>query len=321
MLKRSYLIFIVAVLFIVSCKKDLLHWQKVQQLNSNTSATINHLRFLNDSVCIAAGGVAWAKSVILRSSDGGFSWSSTSDSLAPKELFGMGVSSNNTIYLCGLDGDVLHSNNQGQTWQFGRIGDWLEYYCGNFISPDTGIFISGIQQRQSSITRVDSNFNTIDKKTYLFGLNNFYNSGPIKCYAIGYGTVLFSGDQGNTWNYQDVEGDNFQTMDIHGEEIWMCGYNGSVYHTLDGGNNWNRVRNGNDLTIPHYPLLDIAFKDSQNGWAVCDNGKIIHTDDAGAHWEEYEQFTTGALRTLAICPNGDLLTAGDNGNIFRLVIY
>ncbi len=141
---------------------------------------------------------------------------------------------------------------------------------------------------------------------------------PSAGYVIGYGTVMKTTDRGNTWNFQNVQGDNFEAMDIHGEEIWMCGYNGSIYHTADGGNNWTRLRNGNDVTLPRYYLMDIVFKDGQNGWAVCDNGKMIHTDDGGQHWEEYDQFTTSSLRSIALCPNGDLIAAGDNGNIFRV---
>lgn len=72
------------------------------------------------------------------------------------------------------------------------------------------------------------------------------------------------------------------------------------------------------LALPRYNLLGIAFKDGQNGWAVCDDGKLIRTDDAGNHWEEYDRFTTSALRSIAICPNGDLLVAGDNGGIYRI---
>ena len=117
---------------------------------------------------------------------------------------------------------------------------------------------------------------------------------------------------------QDVANDNFMSMDIHGNEIWMCGYAGSVYHTTDGGVHWQRQRNGNDLTLPRYDLLDIKFKDEQNGWAVCDDGKMLHSDDGGNHWEEYDRFTTSALRSIAICPNNDLLVAGDNGSIFRI---
>ncbi len=249
---------------------------------------------------------------------GGYTWSATSNTDAPKEMFGMGVSPNGNIYLCGVDGDVLHSKDNGTTWQFNRIYDWLHYDGGTFPTPDTGIFVSTVLQRQCTITRIDSSFNILDEKTFLFGLNNIYMTSQSTGYVIGYGTVMKTTDRGNTWNFQDVNGDNFNAMDIHGDEIWMCGYTGSIFHTTDGGNSWQRLRNGNDITLPRYYLMDIVFKDELNGWAVCDNGKMIHTDDGGNHWEEYNQFTTASLRSIALCPNGDLLAAGDNGAIYRI---
>ncbi len=319
MLKYTQCIFIVIVVLCTgSCKKDLLHWQKVQQLTSNTTMRLNHIQFLGDNTCIIAGGTEFDQSAIVRSVDGGYTWNCYSDTNAKKEMFGMGLSPNGTIYLSGVDGDVLHSKDSGKTWQFNRINNWNMYFGGYFPTPDTGIFVSSVLQRQCTIARVDSNFNFIDQQTFLFGLNNIYMTTARTGYIIGYGTVMKTTNTGTTWNFQNVDNDNFTGMDIHGDEIWMCGFNGGIYHTTDGGNNWQRLRNGNDVTLPRYYLWDIVFKDEQNGWAVCDNGKVIRTDDGGQHWEEYDQFTTNALRSIAVCANGDLLVAGDNGSIFRI---
>ena len=318
-MRRSRLLFFVLMTTLfANCKKDLLYWQKVVQLNSNTTLRLNNIKFIGNDICIAAGGNTFYQSEILRSTDGGYTWTSFSDSTVPKEMYGMGLSDNGDIYLSGIDGDVLHSSDYGQTWQFNRINNWYVYVGGMFASPDTGIFVSTVLQRQCTITRVDSAFNILDQQTFNFGLNNIYMVGPSMGYIIGYGTVMVTTNTGKTWNYQNVDGDNFTAMDIHGNEIWMCGYMGSIYHTTDGGNSWQRQRNGNDVTLPRYYLMSILFTDEQNGWAVCDNGKMIHSDDGGQHWEEYKQFTTSSLRSIALCPNGDLLVVGDNGNIFRI---
>jgi photosystem II stability/assembly factor-like uncharacterized protein len=314
----TYFLTAMFILFAFSCKKDLLYWQKVQQLNSNTTTTLNHISFINNNICIAAGGVSYTQSEIVRSVDGGYTWSAISDSDAPKEMFGMNTSPDGSIYLCGVDGDVLHSKDSGKTWQFKRVENWLVNFACSFPSPNIGILVNSVLQRGSTITRVDSNYNIIDQQTFTFGLNNIYMVTPSAGYVIGYGTVMNTTDSGKIWNFQNVEGDNFEAMDIHGEEIWMCGYMGSIYHTSDGGKTWQRLRNGNDITLPRYYLMDILFTDEQNGWAVCDNGKVIHSDDGGQHWEEYNQFTTSSLRSIALCPNGDLLVAGDNGGIYRI---
>lgn len=307
-----------AITFFASCKKDLLHLHKVQLLKSNTSCQLNHIRFASSNVCIAAGGTSFYQSAIVRSEDGGYTWTASSSADAPKEMYGMGISPNDNIYLSGVDGDILHSKDSGKTWQFNRINNWNQYVGGIFASPDTGIFVSSILQRQCTITRIDSSFNIIDQQTFLFGLNNIYMVSPTTGYIIGYGTVMKTTNTGKTWNFLNVNGDNFRAMDIHGDEIWMCGYMGSVCHSTDGGNTWQTLRDGNNFTLPRYYMMDILFTDEQNGWAVCDDGRLIYTDDGGNHWAEYDRFTTNSLRSITLCPNGDLLTCGDNGVIYRI---
>lgn len=306
-------------LLLPSCKKDLLHWQKVVQVNSNTTSNLDNIRFINDSVCIIAGGIKYERSEVLRSQDGGYTWTSNVNPAAPKEMLGMGISTNGNIYLCGIDGIVLHSSDSGKNWAFARIDNWLANVGGNFPTPDTGIFVNTILQRQCTITRVDSNFKIIDEQTYLFGVNNIYMVNADEGYVVGYGTVMKTNDRGNTWNFQDVKGDNFTAMNIHGSEIWMCGANGGVYHTFDGGNKWETLRNGNNLALPRYMLRCILFKDAQHGWACGDNGVILYSNDGGSHWMEYDRFTTNTLRSMTFCPNGDLLVTGDNGTLYRIL--
>ena len=314
-----YCFFLFIVLFFSACKKDLLHWQKIQQINSNTTSRLSRIRFINDSLCIIAGGVKFAQSEVLRSVDGGYTWTNYSSSAAPKGMYGLSVAPDGTIYLCGIDGDILSSKDSGKTWQFNRIWNWLSYVGVSFPTNDTGVFVDNIAQDTGHIIQTDANFNIIDQYEFFFGLNDLYMVSPSTGYVIGYGAVMKTTDFRRSWFFQDVKGDNFTAMDIHGDEMWLCGYNGCIFHTSNGGNHWDRLRNGNDITLPHYHLYSIIFKDSQHGWAAGEGGKLIYTDDAGHHWEEYDHFTNSTIRNIAICPNGDLLVAGDNGALFRIV--
>jgi len=312
-------IVILIVAGIGACKKDVLHWSRVQKLDPGTTERLNHVTFITPDICIAAGGIHFERSDISRSVDGGYTWSMTSVPDAPKEMYGMGISYDGSICISGVDGDVLRSHDSGKTWRFSRIENWNVYVGGAFATPDTGIFVSTVLQRQCTITRIDSNFHILDEQTYLFGLNNIYIVNSTTAYIIGYGAVMKTTDRGQNWHFQDVKGDNFMSMDIHGEEIWMCGFNGGVYHTRDGGENWERYRNGNDISLQRYNMLGVVFSNSRDGWICCDDGKVLHSDDGGRHWAEYDRFTTDALRSITICPNNDLLVAGDKGGMYRIL--
>ncbi len=313
-------IFLLLILFTLlsSCKRDLLELQQAWQLTSYTTNRLNNIRFLDDSVCIIGGGSTFYQSTMLRSTDGGYTWAADSSTVAPKEMYGMGVAADGTVSLSGIDGDVLQSSDKGKTWQFRRINNWLVYKGGAFFTPDTGIFVSTVLQRGCTITRIDSAFNILDEQSFLFGLNNLYMVNATTGYAIGYGVIMKTTDRGNTWDYLDVKGDNFTAMDIHGKEIWTCGSAGGIYHTVDAGAHWERQRNGNDISLPRYMLRCVLFTDNMHGWAAGDNGKVIYTNDGGYNWFEYKNFTNDALRGIAQCPNGDLLLCGDEGGIYRI---
>ena len=322
MIRRYLLSILLLSLVAGGCKKDLLHLQRIQQLNSGTTNTLYRIHFTDANTCFISGGDTWTQTTVIQSGDGGFTFHSSTCPDATVAMQAFSLSSFGTMYMCGVKNKVISSKDTGKTWEQHDIPDYADFYEGfnytgiGYQSPDTGIAVSTHLQQAGIITTVDSNLNIISQTTLKMGLNDVYSSRSCT-YVIGYGGVLKSTDALN-WNFLNVKGDNFMAMDIHGDEIWMCGYIGCVYHSIDGGNNWERLRNGNDITIPHYNLMSIVFKDELNGWASCDDGRVIHTDDGGHHWEEYDRFTTNSLRSIVLCPNGDLLASGDNGALYRI---
>lgn len=309
---------LIMLLGFAGCKKDMLHLHKVQQLESHTDSRLNKIRFLNDSVCLIVGGERWQKSEMLRSVDGGYTFSNITNSDVQKGMYGFAQSPSGIIYLCGADGNVLYSRDAGASWHPKRVNEWRLFLSMVFPKEDSGMMIANIVQEYGTIYYVDSSLNIRSRQDFRFGLNQLYMTNANTGYAMGYGAVMKTTDCGANWAYQDATGDNFLCMDIHGDEIWMCGYNGGIFYTTNGGAAWKKLRNGNDFTLPQYHLNAIAFKDAVHGWAAGDGGVFIATDDAGQHWSEYERFTKEGLVSLAVCPNGDLLVSGENGALFRI---
>ena len=299
----------------------MLHWQQVRVLDAHTTSKLNRMQFVSDSVCVIAGGIHFEKAEVLRSTDGGYSFTNYSYPDAGKGMYGMCVSGNGTIYACGTDGTVLRSADSGASFQFHRIQDWLYYVGVSYPGPDTGFFVYTHLNDEGGISRVDAGYNIIDKTSFNFGIDNIYMVNRDTGYVIGYGAVMKTWDGGNSWHYLDPKGDKFTGIEIRGSKLWVCGFAGSVYHSADAGAHWTRLRDGNDLSLPRYRMLSIVFKDELTGWASCDDGTVVFTDDGGRHWSKYDNFTNQALRSIIICPNGDLLTCGDNGALYRLTVY
>jgi len=69
--------------------------------------------------------------------------------------------------------------------------------------------------------------------------------------------------------------------------IWISGNYGVVYHSSDGGENWEQQ----ETKIERGILCDGVFLDNKTGWIVGTYGTIIHTTDAGKTWERQNTAT------------------------------
>ncbi|XZF14984.1 WD40/YVTN/BNR-like repeat-containing protein [Chitinophagaceae bacterium MMS25-I14] len=301
-----------------SCKKDLLHWQKVQQIDSHTSNRINRILFINDSVGFAVGGERFLEADILTTTDGGYTWNLRSFPEAGKELYDITRSPDGRLFTCGFDGKILSSSDAGNNWTFKQ--NW--YIPANtiaFTGGSHGLVAGGVSFDQGFITDIDGNGSQTSYDSTGYEVNEIRMADAAHGYLAGYGIMQRTADSGRTWQMLDIVNDNFEGMCIRGNNVWVCGYGGSIYKTADGGNNWDRLRNGDNLTLPRYRLYDILFTDEMNGYAVGEKGVVIYTDDGGKHWMEFDRFTSDHLHCISQCPNGDLLVAGENGAFFRLL--
>ena len=102
---------------------------------------------------------------------------------------------------------------------------------------------------------------------------------------------------------------------------WMVGFGSNVYHTRDGGKNWQ-----NQSTPAMGVLNAVYFVDSKHGWAVGDKGTILRTDNGGKKWGLYTRgikadlldvFFLDAEHGWAVGEHSTLLVTIDGGKRWR----
>ena len=300
------------------CRKSQTPINNVVKIETNITSRINKVTFI-DNTCIMAGGEQFLTTEVFVSQDAGVNFKKMSFPEAGKAIYGMGVAKDGTIYLSGFDGKLLTSGNLGNDFDFHQIQTYKFHNGIAFTANKSAILISTGAQTSGNVTRLDSNRNILDTAFYKFGLNDIAMPSEHTGYIAAFGTILKTTDGGVNWGHTSVKNDNFQSLSCLNEsEVWTVGYMGSVWHTTDGGNTWERLRNGNNLTNKRYYLLDVLFKDKTHGWACGEKGILLYTTDGGNKWTEYESFTDDALRDMAIAPNGDLIVVGDNGGAYRV---
>jgi hypothetical protein len=93
------------------------------------------------------------------------------------------------------------------------------------------------------------------------------------------GDVQRSIDSGRTWQSLPVAGSPFRAINALGNDIWVGGNAGALYHSADAGQSWTKISPVSTDDVTH-----IEFSDAQNGLLNTANGDIWTTSDGGRSW-------------------------------------
>jgi photosystem II stability/assembly factor-like uncharacterized protein len=105
--------------------------------------------------------------------------------------------------------------------------------------------------------------------------------------------IIKTSDAGVSWEIQNYNRFGFAELyDIYfldENQGWAVGYSiinmggswGTVFHTSDGGDIWEKQLNSNI----HKPIYGVFFTDNMNGWSVCNTNGFLQTNNGGEDWE------------------------------------
>lgn len=205
---------------------------------------------------------------------------------------------------------LLKTEDAGKTWKKQQIPDDIE--SANkvyFADEDNGWIIpyGGV------IWRTDDGGNTwksINPNVHFFH-PGFFAFDKDNIILVGSeGLILRSKDAGKSWKVSQVKSMQNKPNEhltsvyfINDRYGWVCGTDGEIALTEDGGITWNEIDSG----VKNY-LSDIAFIDSSEGWITgCalykqsafaeKNGVLLHTLDGGRTWKD-ESPVTSTLRSI-----------------------
>ena len=315
----AYSLVLMILLAASSCKKDLLRWQLVQRISSGSQTDqLSKVLFVNSLKGYVFGGTLYKNSVILTTSDGGQTWNRTVDSLHGELLRSGTIAPDGSVYTCGYEGKLYYAAQNNTKWNFHQMEDyWFRDLA--FIAPNDAIVVGGISFASGLMLHIDSFGNATSRDSLTYQLNRIWMEDQSTGFICCYGFVMKTVDGGKTWVPTSVTGDNFTGIRLIGNDVWVCGYYGSIYHSPDNGASWDRLRNGNDLTQEAYRLNDLTFTDQLHGWAVGEGGKVVYSSDGGHHWSEYDRFTTATLFSIAALPDGSFVVCGNGGTLYKIL--
>lgn len=257
------------------------NWQIIQ---TPVNVTLMEIKFTD----LLNGWAVGAEGTILRSDDGGQTWSHYVP-VTDRTLQSIFPASDQEIFITGNGGTILKSEDGGEFWEFPVTSTIIDDITDITFSDENTGWAATYNGKIFKTT--DGGYHWMLSHYYdAFQLTSITSTDPGHVWAAGtyiypVGVILHSGDGGQNWAVQDENVNQLHDITftdlMHG---WAVGLNGVIYHTDNGGTQWNLQVSGaqNDLN-------SVYFLDNQNGLAGGYN-EVVQTYNGGITWEPQEVF-------------------------------
>ena len=315
----KYLRYILAAGFLISlasCHKSEITLL-THQVVSNTTYDLNGIYFVNDSVGHVCGGSRYAAGIVIKTTDGGRTWSAP-DSIVPKALYTMRFFSAQEGLLGGFDAFLAYTNDSAKTFSSTQLSTSLPLEHLSFLDRQHGVAVCGLAYRDGAVFNTTNGGGTWamsyrDTMHSLIGSAYVDDSTTVVC---GYGTVIRSHDGGVTYSVVRENGDFYQDVKFVNSMGYAVGYQGEIIRSTDKGQHWDIVKSGNGMfsSPDHYWAVD--FIDENNGYAVGESGLMMRTANAGQDWQRVKPFTSERLRAVHMFTATSGIVVGSGGRIY-----
>jgi len=212
--------------------------------------------------------------IAIHTTNGGDSWAQTTP--GSLALNGVFFIDVNHGWLVGDSGKILRTTNGGANWTTSTPTS-AALYGVYFIDNQLGFAVGkGVMLRTQNGGAV---WTSASPTTQTLRDVHFVSSQV--GFAVGTGgVVLKSTNGGTTWQTTtETSSDLYSVFFADATTGWAVGEAGVVLSTTNAGANWSEQRVGSSI------LRSVYFVDDQNGWAVGQGGTVIETSDGGAQWE------------------------------------
>lgn len=283
--------------------------------NLPTDLDLSDVYFVNkDTGYVSAGGIFTA-GLVLGTEDGGATWDTIN-------AYGTGVNSlsyRNGTFTASVCGQRMYSSSDFANWSFKNAAlGWWNWQKHTRLADDRVLLVGGENFGRGFIHLYTPNQGgLILKDTFDHELRDIITTANRTIHAVGYGLIMKSTDEGNSWIPSSIAGDFFSGVDFVDDNIgYVVGEYGSVYKTENGGNSWQSCRGGNSIFTDQTKLFrDVAFLNASTGFLVGTNNMIYRTTNGGKVWKRIENFDGYADFNAIRIQKGKAYVTGQEGHL------
>jgi len=313
---KQYLIFFLFASFLISsCTKQQIELL-THEIESSTSHPLYDVFFVNDSTGYACGGDKYELGILLKTFDGGKTWSQP-DSIIPKVANAQYFFNAAEGYVAGYDTWLAQTADSGRTFSASASYDW-ETHDICFGDRQHGVRVNGSGYNEGKImstTDGGASWNVIATLPNSLHCVTYIDNNT--AFVGGYGVIYKSTDAGQTFFPLDVRGDFFVATDFPSASVgYFAGYQGMILKTTNAGNSFSKVMKENTAFSKREHFEAIDFWDESNGFVVGDAGIMYQTTDGGENWKKIKPFTEVNLRDIYLFSATSGIVVGDEGKIF-----
>ncbi len=254
--------------------------------------------------------IAGEDGVLLRSSDGGATWS-LRDSGSTRHLRALSRAAN-TGWAVGDGGTVLRSSDAGLTWTAQNAGS---------VQQLRGVAVLDAQHAWAVgdggvvLVTTDGGATWARHAAGVERLHAVVFADALRGLAVGQGgAIVQSADGGQSWTAVDSgTGAQLCAVALSGSSAWAAGDAGTLLRSTDGGATWASVATGATGA-----LRAVRFRNASEGWAVGDGGTVLHSANGGASWAALNTGNGQDLSDLSVTGTEAAWAVGGNGPAWRL---
>lgn len=287
----------------------------VHEISTQNEYQLHDVFFVDDSVGYVCGGQRYTIGVVLKTADGGQTWTAA-DSIIPKCAYASHFFSAAEGFIGGFDSWLAYTNDSCHNFST-STGNYTPINDITFIDRNHGLCVDGAGYAVGHILYTSNGGASWTSTDYPNNLRavQFVDSNTV--YASGYGVIYKSTNGGQSFFPLDVHGDFFVAMDFSSPQTgYFAGYQGMLLKTSNGGLSFKKLRNGNGFFEHREHFECVNFWNNETGYAAGDAGLMLQTTDGGESWKTVKTFTDVNLRAIHLFSATEGIIVGDQGKIF-----
>jgi photosystem II stability/assembly factor-like uncharacterized protein len=233
---------------------------------------------------VQTGYFGYGPGFIIKTTDGGTSWFQISSGTG-NTLIDIAGFPNGDMIAVGESGTLLTNQTGSSIWSLQSGVSQSHLKAVQVLNPTDVVIVDDLAIVYKSS---DSGLNWIaasNAPTELSSVEDIHfnnlQDGWLIGYGFGNGALFHTTDGGTNWNpIPDLLG-GYISLDVEGSNLWAANVTGLYYRSTDNGNTWIE---GN---LPDFPfqIQDMDFFDANIGYAVGWGGQAFRSSDGGVTWQ------------------------------------